>query len=1012
MEINLRKVSNAYLSAGLFGCLFLYMILPSVLWAQDNRQKKVFILHSYHRSLSWDDSIDRTIESIFRKSDQNIEIQIEYMDTKRILNITYLEQLREIYKHKFRNQRFDVIICVDNNALNFLIKHRDEIFSKTPVVFCGVNNFHDSMLENTSLYTGVVEAIEVKGTIDIALRLHPKIRQIVIYGTDTPTYFANKEIVKKVMSSNNGSVDVRFIEGLNIKEVQDNVQKLSDDSIVLLIASLKDEKGQRIFFRQFAEMVNRVSRVPQYSLWDFILGHGIFGGKLISGVSQGEIAAKMALRILNGEKIENILILRQSPNRYMFDYKHMKRFGINLSDLPPKSVLINKPSSFYSQHKGLVWTAIIILLSLLSFITALGISIAKSRRAEVALRESEEKYRSMMEAMKDPAYICSPDFYIEYMNPAMINRTGSNLAGELCFKSIHHLEEKCPWCLHDRVQQGEHCEQEVFSPKNNRTYHISNSPIVHVNGSISKMAVFRDITELKMAEESALQSEQRFRDLFESITDLIYTQDLDGRFVSVNPAMHKLFGYGMDEFIDHRATDFMEPEFRSGFRTQYLEMVKKQGHHEGITCYFKKNKEKVYIEYKSSLVKPDNGETYISGIGRDVTEKVLSEKKVKKLQEQVAQSQKMESIGTLAGGIAHDFNNILFPIVGHTEMLLEDIPEDSPFCDSLNEIYTSSLRARDLVKQILTFSCQESGELKLMKVQPIIKEVLKLIRSTIPTTIEIKQDIQDECGVIKADPTQIHQIVMNLATNAYHAMEETGGELKASLKETKLSEYDMIAPNMEPGVYACLTIADTGVGMDRDLTKKIFDPFFTTKKKGKGTGMGLSVVHGIVLNMNGAIQVYSEPGEGTKVLIYFPVEKSLSENKATDLKTKIQGGTERVLLVDDEEAILLMEKQMLERMGYQVTSSTNSLEALEVFSNSPGKFDIVITDMAMPNMPGDELSAELIKIHPHIPVLLCTGFSETMSEEKAASLGIKGFLLKPVVMKDFDQKIREVLMDE
>ena len=381
----------------------------------------------------------------------------------------------------------------------------------------------------------------------------------------------------------------------------------------------------------------------------------------------------------------------------------------------------------------------------------------------------------------------------------------------------------------------------------------------------------------------------------------------------------------------------------------------------------------------------------------------------RELEKMLFQAQKMESIGTLAGGIAHDFNNILFPIIGHAEILLMDTPEDSPFKDSLNQIYTSALRAKSLVKQILTFSRQESSELILMKIQSIIKEALKLIRSTIPTTIEINQDIHPDCGMIKADPTQIHQIVMNLATNAYHAMEEAGGEMKVSLKETEFGTLDIVNPYLAPGAYACLTVADTGKGMDKNLTDKIFDPFFTTKPIGKGTGMGLSVVHGIVTAMGGAIHVYSEPGKGTEFHVYLPVEKSLSETQVTNSKAEIQGGTEQILIVDDEEAILIMEKRMLERLGYQVTSRTSSIEALEAFQANPDKFDLIITDMAMPNMPGDKLSVELTRIRPDIPVLLCTGFSEVMSEEKAASLGIKGFLFKPIVMKDLAQKLRDVL---
>ncbi|MBU8910827.1 MAG: response regulator [Desulfobacterales bacterium] len=381
----------------------------------------------------------------------------------------------------------------------------------------------------------------------------------------------------------------------------------------------------------------------------------------------------------------------------------------------------------------------------------------------------------------------------------------------------------------------------------------------------------------------------------------------------------------------------------------------------------------------------------------------------KSTEAQLRQAQRMESIGTLAGGIAHDFNNVLFPILGHADMLLADIPEDSPSRDSLNKIYTSALRARDLVRQILTFASQDTNELILMEMQPVIKEALKLIRSTIPTTIDIKQDIRSDCGTIKADPTQIHQIVMNLATNAYHAMEDTGGELKVSLKEVNLRDDEVITPDMTPGVYACLIIADTGTGMDKNVTEKIFDPFFTTKGTGKGTGMGLSVVHGIVNSAGGAIHVYSEPGKSTKFNVYLPVIKSSLEEQKPQVAKLMQGGTERILLVDDEILIAKMLQQILERLGYHVTSLNSSIDALEVFRANSDKFDMVITDMGMPNMSGDKLSAELIKIRPDIPILICTGFSEKMTEEKIASLNIKGFVLKPVVMKDLAGKIREML---
>jgi len=530
-----------------------------------------------------------------------------------------------------------------------------------------------------------------------------------------------------------------------------------------------------------------------------------------------------------------------------------------------------------------------------------------------------------------------------------------------------------------------------------------NTALKDADGKVIGIASFvSDITERVQANEGLRKSEEKFRTLFHTSPNAItLTSAENGVYIDVNDGFTKMLGYSKEDVIGKTSAELnIWNDFKD--RELLASGLKKYGLVDDLEADFKGKNGQIKSGIMSAHLLNIENKNIIFAITRNVTEQ-------RKLESQLQQSQRMESIGTLAGGIAHDFNNILSPIVGYTEMVLLDTPEDSPVRDSLNQVYTSALRAKDLVNQILTFSRQDSSELMLMKMQPIVKEALKLIRSTISTTIEIIQDINPDCGVVKADPTQIHQIVMNLATNAYHAMEETGGELKVSLKEVELGEYDIITPDMTPGVYACLIVADTGVGMDKILTNKIFDPFFTTKEVGKGTGMGLSVVHGIVISMGGTIHVYSEPGKGTQFHVYLPVIKSAAEKPKIQTQVPIQGGTEQILLVDDEEAILSMEKRMLERLGYQVTSRTSSLEALEAFRSNPDKFDMIITDMAMPNMPGDKLSVELIKIRPDIPVLLCTGFSEAMSVEKAASLGIKGFLMKPIIMKDLAQKIREVL---
>jgi PAS domain S-box-containing protein len=396
--------------------------------------------------------------------------------------------------------------------------------------------------------------------------------------------------------------------------------------------------------------------------------------------------------------------------------------------------------------------------------------------------------------------------------------------------------------------------------------------------------------------------------------------------------------------------------------------------------------------------------------GRDVRfELAIDVTERKKLEERIQQAQKLEAIGTLAGGIAHDFNNILFPLVGFAEMLKMDIPLDSPSQNHIDEILRAALRSKDLVKQILTFSRQSNQNVRPIKLQPIVKEALALIRSSIPTTIEIQHDIDPGCGIVVADSTQIHQIIMNLATNAYHAMEQTGGRLKVHLKQIRLESDYSVFPEITSGEYAFLTVADTGNGIEKDVMDKIFDPYFTTKETGKGTGLGLSVVLGIVKSYNGDIRIYSEPGKGAEVHVYLPIMDQKALDIQTDRSEYIQGGTEKILLVDDEEIIVRMEQQMLERLGYRVTIRTGSVDALEAFKANPDSFDLVVTDMTMPNMTGVQFSMEIKKIRPDIPVILCTGFSYLVNDEKSKALGIQALVMKPVVMKEIAETIRKVL---
>ena len=386
-----------------------------------------------------------------------------------------------------------------------------------------------------------------------------------------------------------------------------------------------------------------------------------------------------------------------------------------------------------------------------------------------------------------------------------------------------------------------------------------------------------------------------------------------------------------------------------------------------------------------------------------------AEQEKEKLEAQLRQTQKMEAVGALAGGIAHDFNNILTPMIIHTEIAMSSLDKESPVRDNLQRVSKAAHRAKDVVKQILTFSRQAPAKSFPMKVAPIVKEVLKLLRASLPTTIEIRQDIKSTSDLTVADPTQIHQVLINLCTNAEHAMREKGGVLKVSLEDIELGAEDAVKfPDIKPGPYLRLTVSDTGAGMDRTVADRIFDPFFTTKQRGEGTGMGLAVVHGIVTSCGGAITVDSEPEKGTAFHVIFPRTETEVPSQIRFVEP-LPTGNERILFVDDDEFVVDAVRPLFEGLGYEVDARKNGLEALEVFREQPEKFDIVITDQTMPHMPGKVLAQELLRIRTDIPIILCTGYSDQITEEDAKAKGIREYVMKPFVMDDMARIIRKVL---
>ena len=870
---------------GPFLLLLLSILLVPGVSNGEKAKKTILYLNSYHNGYKWSDAEFEGIRSRLEGGPYIIDLQVEYLDAKKYNTTQVIQGLFEVFRKKFISERFDVVIVSDDDALIFALRFRSALFPGVPVVFCGVNDLTDAEMSEGNL-TGVVENFDLARTIDVAIKLHPGKRRMVVIGDESTTGLAIKKQIEVVVPRYKDRLQVDYWIQIPLAEAESRVHNLPDDTFLFFFPYYQIIGNRTYTAEEVMAALYTHSSVPIYTSWEFLLGYGAVGGSMLSGKNHGEEAAGMALKILDGTPADSIPVIREPAGTYMFDYKVMQHLAIPEKLLPPGSILINAPKAFYEPPKELVWTIAISLLVLLVTMVFLVMTMLGRRRVERKIKDQLSFQETLMDT--NPQLVSWKNLELKYLgvNRAFADFFGLNDPSEVISKGINDVildQEYIQWS--------------------------------------------------KEADVAVINDREAFRKIRKRVTD-----------------------------------------------------------HKGHTAWIEVNK--VPLRDQSGKI------VGILSTAENITREIDLEK-------QLLQSQKMEAIGTLAGGIAHDFNNILTSIINSTELAIGDIAPESQTSKDLERVLKAARRGGRVVKQILAFSKPSQEGFRPTNLTAVVTEVVGLLEISLPGNIEMRSYISPDIGCILADPTQIYQTLMNLCTNAFQALKESGGTLQIRLEETNLPVEEAKVHNLEAGDYIQLTVADDGPGIAPAIIDKIFDPFFSTKDKTEGTGLGLTVVHGIVKAHQGGLRVDSEENLGTSFRLFFPKIFSTDDHPEHE---KVYFGSRggAILFVEDDEDQLHTTPRILENVGYSVTATGLPRQALDLITADPKKFDLLITDYDMPAINGIQLIQQIHAINPKIPSILISGREDAIKAAHAVP-SIRRVFIKPYDTIDLTFTISTIL---
>lgn len=987
--------------------IFIWGFLVCNVMGGDQKKFRILIVHSYHDGLTWTDGEDSGIREIFEPR-RDIEIFTEYLDSKRIPLNEILIPFTVFLGQKYSPNYFDAVVVTDNSALTFISLYHKGLFPNTPVIFCGINNYSPDMLQGfDGKITGVIQVLDPRGTIGLIRKFQPRLRELIIVSGTTPTARAIRTEVVSALAGLEPELSLVWLAELETEQLLSRLAELSPDQAVLLCNFNRDAKDVYYSHEESGQMISNAAAVPVYAMEDHYLGTGVMGGYMNSSKGQGNVAARLCLEILETGNIPPVVL--ECPSLIMIDYQTLVRFGLDEIILSPSAVVLNKPFSLYQAYWREIWGIGLMLSCLFILVIFLGINV-------VLRRESEARLHVTLQSIGDAVIATDCDGKITRMNPVAELLTGWNAKEargrkiDRVFKIIHSkTREKVTNPVERVMVMGKVvglAKHTSLVSKSGVEYQIADSgaPIIDADGKVNGVVlVFRDVTQEYQKTQEISDQKELLEATFASIQDGLSILNTDRAIRYANPMMEAwhadklpLTGKKCYEVFFDRQT---KCDLCAGDSCMLTGSVKRRV----FEIPYASGPGLRFLELSHyPIKKATTGEvTGIVEFIRDITEQ-------KHLEAQLRQAQKHEAIGTLAGGIAHDFNNILSGIFGFCQLAQRHINDPQKAKGHLDHIMESGRRAAQLVRQILSFSRQTDQKQYLIPLMPVMTEVLTLLRSSLPSTIEIESQF-NSTSLVEADPTQIHQVVMNLGTNAYHAMKKSGGRLIISGQDIEvLDSAPTPLPEMIPGKYLMLEVKDTGEGMTQKILQKALDPYFTTREKGQGTGMGLTLVRSIVERHRGYLHVDSTRGQGTSVRVYLPISlrKRIDKKKQMDLPLK--GGTEKILFADDEVDICQFTRELLEAYGYRVSTYPDGQEALAAFQRDPASYDMVITDMAMPKMKGTDLAKKILAICPNMPVLLCSGYFDDASEQQALKMGIQKCLLKPVSNRYLLTLIREI----